>query len=298
MTALWECLQLITSVAVLFRFQTSQIHLACFFILSTHINISLKVHIKVSEGFGCFILHGEDIEWRHPLIASLRPLTEGNLLPQKKYYFGEKRKTCVCWGRFVSVFSLAFSHIQNNATISGADPGFWSGGPDEFGPQGGPWAQNLLKIGVFPLKNFLKTASWGRWGPGPPAPPGSGTAFLDAFFQSWFGSFCSGNRRWAEVRRHGLSQAEEQGWILGAHGDRRHRERVGQLPLAYWSFAGTSHQCDPYWLQVNCHPKAVEMEVQKPPEVFSRNVLRNQWGLGGVCPALGSGRLDEFTHFR
>ena len=35
----------------------------------------------------------------------------------------------------------------------GADPGFWSGGPAEFWPQGrGPWAQNLLKIRGFPSK--------------------------------------------------------------------------------------------------------------------------------------------------
>ncbi len=29
---------------------------------------------------------------------------------------------------------------------------FGQGGPAEFWPQGGPWAQNLLQIGVFPLK--------------------------------------------------------------------------------------------------------------------------------------------------
>ncbi len=59
----------------------------------------------------------------------------------------------------------------------GADPGFWSGGPSRvLTPRGGgTWAQNLLKIGVFPW-NCLKTAwFWkhlgGKGGPGPLDPP-------------------------------------------------------------------------------------------------------------------------------
>ena len=50
---------------------------------------------------------------------------------------------------------------------------FGQGGPTEFGPQG-PWAQNLLKIGVSPLKLpencMIMKKSWGQGGR---APPGS-----------------------------------------------------------------------------------------------------------------------------
>ena len=55
-------------------------------------------------------------------------------------------------------------------------------GPAEFGPQGGPWAQHLLKTGVFPLKLsencVILKKSWGQGGPGSPGPPGSATGIL------------------------------------------------------------------------------------------------------------------------
>ena len=54
-------------------------------------------------------------------------------------------------------------------------------GPEELWPQGGLWAQTLLKKGFFPLKLpencMILKKSWGQGGPGPPAPPGSATKF-------------------------------------------------------------------------------------------------------------------------
>ena len=55
---------------------------------------------------------------------------------------------------------------------------FGHGGLAKFWPQGEPWAQNLIKIGVFSKKNCLKTAwFWkhlgGKGEPGPLGPPGS-----------------------------------------------------------------------------------------------------------------------------
>ena len=89
---------------------------------------------------------------------------------------------------------LVFAHYCWLYTqVAGADPGFWSGGPAEFWPQeGGPWAQNLLKIGVFPLKLLencmIFDKSWGQGGRAP-SPPGSAaergqthTVFLSSQF--------------------------------------------------------------------------------------------------------------------
>ncbi len=64
-------------------------------------------------------------------------------------------------------------------------------GPVEFWPQGGgPWALNLLKIGVLPSKlpencMFLKK-SWGQGGSGPPR---SATGYCSAHWQIFPSSF-------------------------------------------------------------------------------------------------------------
>ncbi len=64
------------------------------------------------------------------------------------------------------------------------------GGPVEFWPQGGPWAQNLLIIRGFPLKlpencKILKK-SWGQGGwPGPPGSVSGQTPFDHLNFVSW-----------------------------------------------------------------------------------------------------------------
>ena len=61
---------------------------------------------------------------------------------------------------FFQLTGFQFLHIRikqavdacNSFFCTWADPGFGSGGPAEFWPQGVPWAQNLLKIGVFSLR--------------------------------------------------------------------------------------------------------------------------------------------------
>ena len=80
----------------------------------------------------------------------------------------------------------------------GADPGFWSGGPRRVLTPRGPWAHNLLKIRVFPLKLpencMILKKSLGQRGPGPPGPPGSATGG-----SAWVGRLTSG-RLCFEVR--------------------------------------------------------------------------------------------------
>ena len=49
-------------------------------------------------------------------------------------------------------FCLRWQRQWSSAYLSGADPGFWSGGAQQSFDPKGVWAQNLLKIGVFPLK--------------------------------------------------------------------------------------------------------------------------------------------------
>ncbi len=55
----------------------------------------------------------------------------------------------------------------------GADPEFWSeGDPKALTPGGQPWAQNMLKIGVFPFQlpeiYMILKKSWGQGGPRSP----------------------------------------------------------------------------------------------------------------------------------
>ncbi len=47
--------------------------------------------------------------------------------------------------------------VITSGVLTGADSGFWSGGPSGVLTPRGPQAQNLLKIGGFP-QNGLKTA--------------------------------------------------------------------------------------------------------------------------------------------
>ena len=92
-------------------------------------------------------------------------------------YFGKKNPVW-CWNFWR--FALIYNPKQESAPgpwasreqkleaegwevffAPGEDPRFWSGGPAEFWPQGGAWAQNLLKIEVFPW-DCLKTAWFWR----------------------------------------------------------------------------------------------------------------------------------------
>ncbi len=74
-----------------------------------------------------------------------------------------------------------------DAEKPGVDPGFFSGWAQQsFDPKGGGWAQNLLKIGVFPLKLpencMILKKSWGKGGPGPCLdPPTESTLVLVQF---------------------------------------------------------------------------------------------------------------------
>ena len=61
--------------------------------------------------------------------------------------------TCIkMWRGNTSRREFASEIALGVARPSGVDPGFWSGGPAEFWPQGWPWAQNELTRGFFPLK--------------------------------------------------------------------------------------------------------------------------------------------------
>ena len=75
------------------------------------------------------------------------------------------------WNRHHQFVSALPCH-DRNPTTADTDPGFWSGGPAEFWPQGGTWTQNLLKIGGFPrnLPENCKKILEGKGGPGPQAP--------------------------------------------------------------------------------------------------------------------------------
>ncbi len=71
---------------------------------------------------------------------------------------------------------VSWKQMGNFAKLeTGADPGFWSGGPAEFWPQGGGLSPKLLKIGVSPLKLPENCWFWkkknnfgGKAGPAPP----------------------------------------------------------------------------------------------------------------------------------
>ncbi len=74
-----------------------------------------------------------------------------------------------CWIRIIHVGQSEFPTNSKSFWKSHAD--LSEGGQWSFDPKGGPWANNLLKIGVFPLKLpencMILKKSWGQGGPGP-----------------------------------------------------------------------------------------------------------------------------------
>ncbi len=148
----------------------------------------------------------------------------------------------------------------------GADLGVWSGGPSGVWTPRGPWAQNLLKIGVFPWKLHDFQEILGARGPGgglAPRPPGSATGL-----------------RWHPISHFGF------GWEAG--GKEHHQETQGILErnlikttyrVDSWTFSPL--RCLRFSSTQKFHEtNTVLVNSQKRREVkLERPVVQAQWFL-------------------